>query len=168
MTDTAPTAFDKLDDATAEAILYGEALDAVTADRERETRRRAELEARLGWAWGRVEQLHRLLTVAEAARDRYRHQVDLADAERARLAEELAAVRAAANGAGPVIDLAACRRCGCTEARACLGGCGWATGAEQLAVGLDPMEGDLCTACLQDRIRERDRARPWWQRMFRR
>jgi AAA domain len=55
-------------------------------------------------------------------------------------------------------ELAACRRCGCTEDQACPGGCGWATDDQQMAAGLDPMEGDLCTACLAGSI-ERDEER---------
>jgi hypothetical protein len=46
------------------------------------------------------------------------------------------------------LDGPACRVCGCTEDRACPGGCWWATDEEQLAAGLDPMTGDLCSACL--------------------
>lgn len=46
-----------------------------------------------------------------------------------------------------IIDTA-CIRCGCTENRACPGGCAWATDAQILAAGLEPMDGDLCTACL--------------------
>ena len=45
-------------------------------------------------------------------------------------------------------ELAACRRCGCTEDRACPSGCGWVADDEQIAAGLEPMLGDLCTACL--------------------
>ena len=41
-----------------------------------------------------------------------------------------------------------CRNCGCTEDDACPSGCAWATTEQQLAAGLDPMLGDLCTACL--------------------
>lgn len=50
--------------------------------------------------------------------------------------------------ADPPDDVARCRRCGCTGDRACLGGCAWATPEQQIAAGLDPMTGDLCTACL--------------------
>ncbi|MBM0205055.1 hypothetical protein JNW90_19855 [Micromonospora sp. STR1s_5] len=153
--------------AVAEAILYGQALDVVTAERDRARRSAEILQGSLGRAWARVDQLHKALTDAEAARDRYRRQADLSNAERARMAEELAALRDAAAGTGAVAALAGCRRCGCTQDRACFGGCGWATRAEQLAVGLDPAEGELCTACLQDRIRERDNSRPWWRRLLR-
>lgn len=45
-------------------------------------------------------------------------------------------------------DEAHCRVCRCTENRPCIGGCAWASDEEQIAVGLDPMSGDLCTACL--------------------
>lgn len=76
----------ELADVTAEAILYGQALDKVTAERD-------TLQATAAVAWGRVDQLHRLLTAAEATRDRYRHQADLANTERARLAEEIAELR---------------------------------------------------------------------------
>jgi hypothetical protein len=43
---------------------------------------------------------------------------------------------------------AACRRCGCTENRACPGGCAWATDAAVRDAGGEPMDGDVCTACL--------------------
>lgn len=48
-----------------------------------------------------------------------------------------------------------CRVCGCTDNEACVderGTCGWASDEEQLAVGLEPMDGDLCTAgrCLPE------------------
>ncbi len=46
------------------------------------------------------------------------------------------------------VDEASCRVCGCTESAACPGGCRWATDEEQIAAGLEPMEGDLCSACL--------------------
>jgi hypothetical protein len=55
---------------------------------------------------------------------------------------------AALLGDGDQGDDAACRRCGCTENRACPGGCGWATDDQMRAAGLEPMDGDLCTACL--------------------
>jgi hypothetical protein len=66
------------------------------------------------------------------------------------LAENLARIdragdQGAESGEG---DEAACRKCGCTESRACPGGCAWATDAQQRAAGLEPMEGDVCTACL--------------------
>jgi hypothetical protein len=50
------------------------------------------------------------------------------------------------------------RRCGCLESRQCPGGCQWVIDEEQIAAGLDPMLGDLCTACLAW-IREQDRQR---------
>ena len=48
----------------------------------------------------------------------------------------------------PESDDAHCRICWCTEDAACPGGCSWANDDEQLAIGMDPMTGDLCTACL--------------------
>jgi hypothetical protein len=45
---------------------------------------------------------------------------------------------------------AVCRVCGCTDHAACVGGCWWATDAEQTAAGFDPETGHLCTACLPD------------------
>lgn len=56
------------------------------------------------------------------------------------------------------LDDPACRGCGCTEDRACPGGCWWAADEEQLAAGLDPMTGNLCTACLPATdVRDTDR-----------
>jgi hypothetical protein len=52
--------------------------------------------------------------------------------------------RRAAEAAG----VAHCRVCGCTEDRACPGGCAWAGDAELRAAGLEPMDGDVCTACV--------------------
>ncbi|MFC4146594.1 hypothetical protein ACFO0M_10035 [Micromonospora mangrovi] len=49
----------------------------------------------LTYAWGRVDELHQAVTTADAHRDRYREQADRANAERLRLAEELATVQAA-------------------------------------------------------------------------
>lgn len=42
-----------------------------------------------------------------------------------------------------------CRVCGCTEEQACPGGCTWAGDVAQLAAGLEPMDGELCSACLR-------------------
>ncbi|MCX5070870.1 hypothetical protein OOJ91_34040 [Micromonospora lupini] len=66
--------------------------------------------------------------------------------------ETAAALERLLRASGQVVDVdpdaARCRLCGCTEDAACLGGCQWVTDAEQIAAGLDPMTGDLCTACL--------------------
>lgn len=43
--------------------------------------------------------------------------------------------------------VARCRFCGCTENRACGGGCGWAGDDLLQQVGIEPMAGDVCTAC---------------------
>lgn len=50
----------------------------------------------------------------------------------------------------PAGDEAACRFCGCTENAACPGGCAWAGDDMIRAAGLEPMDGDVCTACLPD------------------
>lgn len=55
---------------------------------------------------------------------------------------QLAAQDAAAGGE------AFCRFCRCTENRACPGGCAWASDTAIRAAGLEPMDGDVCTACL--------------------
>lgn len=39
-------------------------------------------------------------------------------------------------------DVATCRVCGCTDDRACAGGCVWVEDPEEL--------GDLCSACAPD------------------
>ncbi|WP_328384291.1 hypothetical protein OHQ88_34150 (plasmid) [Micromonospora zamorensis] len=66
--------------------------------------------------------------------------------------ETAAALERQLRASGRVVDVdpdaARCRLCGCTENAACLGGCQWVTNTEQIAAGLDPMTGDLCTACL--------------------
>lgn len=166
---THPTAVGQLAPDVAETIRYSRSLADVCAQRDRARRSAKELQAQLGLAWERVDQLHKALTAAEAARDRYRHQADLANTERARLAEELAGLNAPGllvAAAADAVDVRVCWRCSCTEDRACEGGCGWATRAEQLAVGLQPSDVDLCTACLHDLVRVRDSRRPWWRRMF--
>jgi hypothetical protein len=45
-------------------------------------------------------------------------------------------------------DFTRCRFCRCTEDRACTGGCGWATDEQLREAGIEPMEGDVCTACV--------------------
>ncbi|MEU8264442.1 hypothetical protein AB0C02_27950 [Micromonospora sp. NPDC048999] len=52
------------------------------------------------------------------------------------------------DGAMRAAVLPHCRRCGCTEGAACPGGCAWASDEQQVAAGLDPMLGDVCTACV--------------------
>jgi len=60
--------------------------------------------------------------------------------------------------AGDVEDVTRCRFCGCTEDRPCPGGCAWATAEQQIAAGLEPMNGDLCTGCLTKESPSHDRA----------
>lgn len=43
---------------------------------------------------------------------------------------------------------ARCIYCGCTESAACVGGCWWSPSEEVVSVGLEPMDGDVCSACL--------------------
>ena len=83
-----------LDDTAAEAVLYGQALDVVIAERDAARRDCRVLDERLRQAWERVSHLNRLVTEADARAERYRHQADLSNAERARLAEEVAELRA--------------------------------------------------------------------------
>jgi hypothetical protein len=54
------------------------------------------------------------------------------------LRDIVSAVRAAAARLEPDDGIARCRVCGCTEDRACPGGCSWVE---------DPRMGDLCSAC---------------------
>ncbi|MBX7264941.1 hypothetical protein KIF24_01970 [Micromonospora sp. Llam7] len=142
--------------------------DTVTEiDRARQQCR--DMEARLQQAWVRVDDLHQALTHTEAKADRYRHQLDLANLGRARLAEELSQLRTdlaqhAALGGVPV-----CRACGCHDLMACRDGCAWASDGEQTAIGLDPRLGPLCTRCLgwQAEIVAQDPPRrSRWRRYF--
>ncbi|GAB3856658.1 hypothetical protein GCM10029963_53400 [Micromonospora andamanensis] len=153
----------EVDDATAETILYGQALDVVIAERDQARRQCRSLEDRTARAWARVDELHLAVTAAEARADRYRHQLDLANTERARLAEEVAVLRAAA--APPAVLV--CRSCGCHDLLACRDGRAWATADEQVAAGVTPTGGPLCTACLvrQAEVLAEQR-RPRWRRWF--
>lgn len=61
-----------------------------------------------------------------------------------------------------------CLLCGCTENRACTTICAWVTDPDLVALGLDPMTADLCTACLPTRRpteEEVDAARAYAQRV---
>ncbi|MFI7249809.1 hypothetical protein [Micromonospora chalcea] len=70
--------------------VYGPTIDALLDQRIRLNRVCEEQQQGLAFAWGRVDELHQAVTNAEVERDRYREQADRANAERLRLAEELA------------------------------------------------------------------------------
>ncbi|MEV6693382.1 hypothetical protein AB0M35_18120 [Micromonospora sp. NPDC051196] len=163
--DPATTATE-LDDNAAEVIRYGQALDKVTVERDRATALCTVLQTSLGRAWARVDKLNRVVTEADARAERYRHQLDLANTERARLAEEVAVLRAAVTELvdEPVVALV-CRSCGCHDLLACQDGCVWATDEEQRAAGITPTGGPLCTACLGRQAEVlAEQQRPWWRR----
>ncbi|OKI52867.1 hypothetical protein [Micromonospora sp. CB01531] len=71
--------------------VYGPTIDALLDHRIRLARVCNAQQVSLNIAWGRVDELHRAVTNADAERDRYREQADRANAERLRLAEELTA-----------------------------------------------------------------------------
>ncbi|WP_431729953.1 hypothetical protein [Verrucosispora sp. TAA-831] len=164
-TDPTTTATE-LDDA-AEVVLYGQALDIVIAERDAYRRHCEVLDKRLIRAWERVSELDKVVTEADARGERYRHQLDLANTERARLAEEVAVLRAAVTE--EVIEpdaVLVCRSCGCHDLLACPDGCVWATVDEQIAAGIAPKGGPLCTGCLgqQAEVLAEQQRRPWWRR----
>lgn len=52
-------------------------------------------------------------------------------------------------------DEEACRECGCTQNDPCQDGCFWVGDTAQHAVGLEPLEGALCSRCFEAMTQEK-------------